>query len=307
VTYVQLLAPELRPDEHELLALLGQPRPGRNRLFAFPAQSNFSGAQHPLEWIAYAQERGWNVLLDAAAFVPTNRLDLSRWHPDFVTLSFYKIFGYPTGVGCLLARKSALRQLRRPWFAGGTISIASVQGRGWHYLLPNEAGFEDGTVNYLTLPAVEIGLRHIAAIGTSALRNALNTQEFITTVKKKSGLVIRVISGEEEARLSLLGVRYSSKVAGTFRSPSYGPSCVIDVGGGSTEVISTPGAGHPVIASLPLGAVYLTERFLKRDPPCPDDLDRLRAAVRDVLDSRLGRLRCAGRDGRTPSRAHEAT
>ena len=169
VDYIPLLAPELRPDERALLALLDQPRPGRNRLFAYPAQSNFSGAQHPLEWIAYAQERGWNVLLDAAAFAPTNRLDLSRWHPDFVTLSFYKIFGYPTGVGCLLARKSALGQLRRPWFAGGTISIASVQGSGWHYLLPNEAGFEDGTINYLALPAVEIGLRYIATIGIDTI------------------------------------------------------------------------------------------------------------------------------------------
>jgi selenocysteine lyase/cysteine desulfurase len=169
VDYIPLLAPELRPDERALLALLDQPRPGRHRLFAYPAQSNFSGAQHPLAWIAYAQERGWNVLLDAAAFAPTNRLDLRRWHPDFVTLSFYKIFGYPTGIGCLLARKSALAQLRRPWFAGGTISIASVQGRGWHYLLPNEAGFEDGTVNYLGLPAVEIGLRHIAAIGIETI------------------------------------------------------------------------------------------------------------------------------------------
>ena len=51
-----------------------------------------------------------------------------RWHPDFVSLSFYKIFGYPTGVGCLLARKRALAKLHRPWFAGGTISVASVQG-----------------------------------------------------------------------------------------------------------------------------------------------------------------------------------
>jgi selenocysteine lyase/cysteine desulfurase len=159
----------LRPDERDLLALLDRAAPGRRRLFAYPAQSNFSGAQHPLEWIAYAQERGWDVLLDAAAFAPSNRLDLSRWHPDFVSLSFYKIFGYPTGIGCLIARKSTLKKLRRPWFAGGTISIASVQGRGWHYLLPNEAGFEDGTVNYINLPAVEIGLRHIAAIGVETI------------------------------------------------------------------------------------------------------------------------------------------
>ena len=52
--------------------------------------------------------RKWIVLLDAAAFVPTSRLDLSKWHPDFVTVSFYKMFGLPTGVGALIARKEAM-------------------------------------------------------------------------------------------------------------------------------------------------------------------------------------------------------
>ena len=116
----------------------------RANLFAFPAQSNFSGVRHPLDLIDAAHARGWDVLLDAAAFVPTNRLDLSRVKPDFVALSFYKMFGYPTGVGCLLARTSSLSRLHRPWFAGGTVNFATVQGRV-HILSPREAGFEDGT------------------------------------------------------------------------------------------------------------------------------------------------------------------
>ena len=48
---------------------------------------------------------------------PTNRLDLSEVKPDFVTVSFYKMFGYPTGVGCLLIRNTVLGKLQRPWFA----------------------------------------------------------------------------------------------------------------------------------------------------------------------------------------------
>jgi selenocysteine lyase/cysteine desulfurase len=108
------------------------------------------------------------VLLDAAAFTPTNRLDLGRWTPDFVVQSFYKVFGYPTGVGCLLARKRALAQLRRPWFAGGTITVASVQGDK-HYLAEGESGFEDGTLDFLALPAVEIGLQHIETIGVETI------------------------------------------------------------------------------------------------------------------------------------------
>ena len=168
VTYIPVMPPDLRIDEDKLADYLDQARPSNHNLFAYPAQSNFSGVQHPLEWIAPAQAKGWDVLVDAAAFAPTNRLDLGQLRPDFVTLSFYKIFGYPTGVGCLLARKAALAKLRRPWFAGGTITIASVQGEGY-YLADGEAGFEDGTVNYLNLPAVEIGLKHIAANGIETI------------------------------------------------------------------------------------------------------------------------------------------
>lgn len=164
VTYVPISLPELRVDIADLDEALHHARPHGHNLFAFPAQSNFSGVQHSLEWITRAQAKGWDVLLDAAAFAPTNRLDLSRWHPDFVSLSFYKMFGYPTGVGCLLARKDALAKLRRPWFAGGTITVASVQGDRY-YLAEGEAAFEDGTINYLNLPAVEIGLRHLETIG----------------------------------------------------------------------------------------------------------------------------------------------
>lgn len=66
---------------------LDQALPGQQNLFAYPAQSNFSGVQHPLEWIDDAHARGWDVLVDCAAFAPTNRLDLSRWHPDFVKMA----------------------------------------------------------------------------------------------------------------------------------------------------------------------------------------------------------------------------
>ena len=168
VTYAPVIPPDLCIDAERLAAYLERPGSGGHNLFAYPAQSNFSGVQHDLAWIERAQAQGWDVLLDAAAFVPTNRLDLGRWHPDFVTLSFYKIFGYPTGVGCLLARKAALARLHRPWFAGGTITVASVQGDRY-YLHEGGEAFEDGTLNYLALPAVEIGLRHIAAIGIETI------------------------------------------------------------------------------------------------------------------------------------------
>ncbi|MBV9279324.1 MAG: aminotransferase class V-fold PLP-dependent enzyme [Chloroflexi bacterium] len=160
--------PELRLGEDELVSYLDRATGGHN-LFAYPAQSNFSGVQHPLEWIEIAHARGWDVLVDCAAFAPTNRLDLSRWHPDFVPLSFYKIFGYPTGIGCLLARKAALSGLRRPWFAGGTLWAATVQGDAHRMLEGVPEAFEDGTLNYLGLPAVEIGLKYIQSIGIDTI------------------------------------------------------------------------------------------------------------------------------------------
>ena len=168
VTYLPVALPDLRVQELSLVAALEQVKGAGQRLFAYPAQSNFSGVQHPLAWIDLAHQRGWDVLLDAAAFAPTSRLDLAEYKPDFVPISFYKIFGYPTGLGALLARRSVLAKLKRPWFAGGTITVASVQGDKY-YLAEGAAAFEDGTLDYLNIPAIEIGLRHIQSVGLDSI------------------------------------------------------------------------------------------------------------------------------------------
>ena len=164
VTYIPVGLPDMRVDTATLDGYLASCDKSQHNLFAYPAQSNFSSVQHPLEWIERAHALGWDILLDAAAFAPTNRLDLDKVKPDFVPLSFYKIFGYPTGIGALIARKDALAKLHRPWFAGGTITVASVQGDKY-YLADGHTAFEDGTPNYLDIPAVEIGLKYIESIG----------------------------------------------------------------------------------------------------------------------------------------------
>ncbi|MGB8343270.1 MAG: aminotransferase class V-fold PLP-dependent enzyme [Ktedonobacteraceae bacterium] len=197
ITYIPVILPDMRVEEADLLEALERGQSGAHNLFAYPAQSNFSGVQHPLEWIAQAQAKGWDVLLDAAAFVATNRLDLSRWHPDFVPISFYKMFGYPTGVGCLLARREALARLRRPWFAGGTITVASVKGDRY-YLAEGEAAFEDGTPNYLGLPAVEIGLKHLEAIGMETIHERVRC---LTGWLLDNLLALRHASGQPLVRL----------------------------------------------------------------------------------------------------------
>lgn len=173
-SYVPITDPDLRIDDPALdLLLSAKPRESAG-LFAFPAQSNFSGVRHDLSWIDRAQRCGWHVLLDAAAFVPCNRLDLTEHRPDFVALSFYKMFGYPTGVGCLLVRKKCETGLVRPWFAGGTVLLARAdvtpcaQAQGFA-LQPGGAAFEDGTVSFLSIPAVKLGLEFQSAIGVEAI------------------------------------------------------------------------------------------------------------------------------------------
>jgi selenocysteine lyase/cysteine desulfurase len=165
-TYISLEAAELRVSPDVVQAALST----GHGLFAFPAQSNFTGVQHPLSWIPLAQAHGYDVMLDAAAYVPTNRLDLGAVHPDFVPISWYKLLGYPTGVGCLIARWEALARLRRPWFAGGTIKAVSALG-DWHVLAADETAFEDGTVNFLAIPDVMVGLSWVEGIGIDVIKD----------------------------------------------------------------------------------------------------------------------------------------
>lgn len=173
VSYIPVALPDMRVDASQLDRELAQPSRNGYNLFAYPAQSNFSSVKHPLEWIEKAHAYGWDVLLDAAAFVPTSPLDLGKFKPDFVPVSFYKMFGYPTGIGALIARKSALEKLHRPWFAGGTITVASVQGDKY-YMADGAAAFEDGTIDYLNIPAVEIGLKHLESIGYDVIRERVH-------------------------------------------------------------------------------------------------------------------------------------
>jgi molybdenum cofactor sulfurtransferase len=197
VSYLPVALPDLRVLDEQLDVALTKANRSVDNLFAYPAQSNFSSVKHPLDWIERAHAHGWDVLLDAAAFVPTSQLDLSRYKPDFVPLSFYKMFGYPTGIGALIVRRDKLHKLRRPWFAGGTITVASVQGDKY-YFAEGHAAFEDGTVDYLNIPAVEIGLRHLESIGMEVIHRRVTCLigwllENLTVMKHSTGVnLVRV-------------------------------------------------------------------------------------------------------------------
>lgn len=116
-------------------------------LFAYPAQSNFSGQKYPLNWIKQLPSGEiyisglehlpgqWMVVLDAASHVCTSPLDLTSNPAHFVALSFYKMFGYPTGLGALLVRNDCASFLQKDYYGGGTV-LATVSRTGLHVPRP---------------------------------------------------------------------------------------------------------------------------------------------------------------------------
>ena len=156
---------DLTLDAEALDRMLRYPRSTGRKLFAYPAKSNYSGTLHDLSWVKLAQDLGWSVLLDAAAYSSSRRLDLHVVKPDFIPISFYKLFGYPTGLGCLIIKKSAYQNLHKRWFAGGSILLVSVMK---DFYAPESLGyarFEDGTVDFANIPAIIPGLRFMRDLG----------------------------------------------------------------------------------------------------------------------------------------------
>ena len=181
------LDPELRMVDP--VGALARQQGESSGLFAFPAQSNFSGVRHPLELVQAAQALGYRTLLDAASFAATSIVDLSRVRPDFVALSIYKIAGYPTGIGALVARRDALAELRRPWFSGGTVEWVTVAS-GRHRLRDTVEAFEDGTPPFLAAGAVRSALASVVYADRERLARHLH------------GLTAQLIDG-------LLGLRHA--------------------------------------------------------------------------------------------------
>ena len=118
-------------------------------------------------------------------------------------------------------------------------------------------------------------VERIVACGTSALRDAHNRNEFLQFVKTRFGLEVMVLSGEEEAELTYVGA------LSEFPSEQEGEYAVIDIGGGSTEVITGTRSEVQSAMSLDIGCVRLTERFLNQTPPDPESLKRAVTMIRE--------------------------
>ena len=144
-----------------------------NHLFAYPPEENFAGKKYPLEWVKKFKETdfpdkfakgNWYTLLDAAAFLPTNQLNLKKYPADFVVMSFYKMFGYPN-LGALIVRNEVLPCLRKMGFSGGSVVMATCS-KDFALLQPRGCSrFEDGTVPFLSIVSLQEGFKKLNELG----------------------------------------------------------------------------------------------------------------------------------------------
>jgi exopolyphosphatase/guanosine-5'-triphosphate,3'-diphosphate pyrophosphatase len=116
----------------------------------------------------------------------------------------------------------------------------------------------------------QLGAERVLAIGTSAIRDAENGESFLGEIEWSYGFATRLLSGDEEAELTRRGVANGRPLADA--------TLVLDVGGGSTELITAAER-----TSVDVGSVRLTERHLRSDPPTPEELDAAAQTVRDEL------------------------
>ncbi len=104
----------------------------------------------------------------------------------------------------------------------------------------------------------------LSAVATSAMRDAINSDDFLKKAKDEAGIDVRIISGEEEARKTFLGIITGITVPET--------ALTVDIGGGSTEIIAAKNTEPLYLKSLPYGVVYLTDKYMKHDPPTKNDI-----------------------------------
>jgi exopolyphosphatase/guanosine-5'-triphosphate,3'-diphosphate pyrophosphatase len=169
--------------------------------------------------------------------------------------------------GCLesLLRKRAYIRLAQ--------DFESPQGRTL-----KQAGIERALKS---LEAFRLDIEHYEAkkgraVATGVVRAAENGSRFIDLVREKTGIQVEVISGEEEARLTGLGIQHALGLGGR-------PFIAFDLGGGSTEFLLVGTQGDTQAVSLPLGAMIMTQRHLASDPPKTGEIESLKKETRELL------------------------
>jgi exopolyphosphatase / guanosine-5'-triphosphate,3'-diphosphate pyrophosphatase len=114
----------------------------------------------------------------------------------------------------------------------------------------------------------------VLAIATAAVRDAPNAERLLVPLRREAGVEVKVLSGAEEARLGAAAALWGQPVQ---------RGAVVDLGGGSLQITRVRAGRIARVASVPLGAVRTTLRFLRHDPPRPDEIQALRRETRDRL------------------------
>ncbi|XP_057461598.1 molybdenum cofactor sulfurase isoform X2 [Actinidia eriantha] len=199
--------------------LLEEPAGDAYNLFAFPSECNFSGSRFSLHLVntikndtnrvmpgsPYLKGR-WMVLIDAAKGCATEPPDLSKYQADFVVISFYKLFGYPTGLGALIVHAEAAKLLKKTYFSGGTVaaSIADID------FVKRREGveeyFEDGTISFLSTASIHQGFKILNTLTMSAISR--HTASLATYVRK----VLSALRHENGDHVCILYGNHKSKV-----------------------------------------------------------------------------------------------
>ncbi|MDJ0704819.1 MAG: Ppx/GppA phosphatase family protein [Leptolyngbyaceae cyanobacterium MO_188.B28] len=132
--------------------------------------------------------------------------------------------------------------------------------------------------------AISLNAEDIVAVATSAVREASNGTAFLEQIKTEVGLSVNLISGPEEARRIYLGVLSGMEFQGR-------PHAIIDIGGGSTELILGTGQPHRSLSSTKVGAVRLTAKYITTNPVSDLEFQYLRAYVRGMLEPPVDELK----------------
>ncbi|HET9198969.1 MAG TPA: Ppx/GppA phosphatase family protein [Solirubrobacterales bacterium] len=166
-----------------------------------------------------------------------------------------------------LERRSTVTRLGRGVDLSGRLASEAIE---------DVCGAIDGYIGILG----ELGAETVDAIATSAVRDADNGSAFIAELRERFALSARILDGEEEARLTYLGA--------TSESPPREPTLVVDIGGGSTELIVGTGPDISFHDSLQAGVVRHSERCISSDPATAEELEALAADVRGLIEDSVG-------------------
>ncbi|MEW6143826.1 MAG: Ppx/GppA phosphatase family protein [Thermodesulfobacteriota bacterium] len=192
----------------------------------------------------------------------------------------FRLLVSETGEGASLKKLYICREITR---------LGEGLAPGKMLISPNAMDRSLKALSGFSLKLKEYGVGKLRAVATSAVRESLNGQDFIRKVESETGISVDVISGDEEARLTVRGV---------LNSVSFGtPDCLIfDIGGGSTEYIYIEGGEIREIASTGLGVVRLTEKYLGGETDTDSDIASLNRDVRGTIADGLSCFPAAGGD-----------